>query len=166
VKDYLDLDNYIDYMFLHFYADAEDWPAKNGYGAVNEISGDGKFRFQVWDQEIALDKFSWNRYNSSSGSGGPFQRLRRNDEFLILFADRVHKHMFNSGALSESESVARYRKIADEIDKAIVAESARWGDTQDNTPYGNTASSSTNIDAIIILQLSITLSILLVSSIG
>ena len=146
VKDYLDLDNYIDYVFLHLYADAEDWPAKNGYGAVNEISGDGKFRFQVWDQEIALDKFSWNRYNSSSGAGGPFQRLRRNDEFLLLFADRVHKHMFNGGALSESESVARYQKIADEIDKAIVAESARWGDTQDNTPYGNTASSSTNID--------------------
>ncbi|MDB2674273.1 lamin tail domain-containing protein [Akkermansiaceae bacterium] len=70
-----------------------------------------------------------------------------NDEFRILFADRVHKHMFNGGALSESESVARYLKLADEIDKAIVAESARWGDTQDNTPYGNTASSSNNIDA-------------------
>ncbi len=147
VKDYIDLDNYIDYMLLHFYADAEDWPTKNGYGAVNEISGDGKFRFQVWDQEIALDKFSWNRYDRNSGSGAPFQRLRLNDEFRILFADRVHKHMFNGGALSESESVARYLKLADEIDKAIVAESARWGDTQDNTPYGNTASSSNNIDA-------------------
>lgn len=147
VKDYIDLENYIDYMLLHFYADAEDWPTKNGYGAVNEITGDGKFRFQVWDQEIALDKFNWNRYSSGSGSGAPFQRLRLNDEFRLLFADRVHKHMFNGGALSESESIARYRKIADEINKAIVAESARWGDTQDNTPYGNTASSSTNIDA-------------------
>ena len=147
VKGYLDLENYIDYMFLHFYADAEDWPTKNGYAAVNEISGDGRFRFQVWDQEIALDKFSWNRYNSGSGSGAPFQRLRLNDEFRLLFADRVHKHMFNGGALSESESIARYLKLADEIDKAIVAESARWGDTQDNTPYGNTASSSNNIDA-------------------
>ena len=147
VKDYLDLDNYIDYMLLHFYADAEDWPAKNGYAAVNEISGDGKFRFQVWDQEIALDKFSWNRYNSGSGSGAPFQRLRLNDEFRLLFADRVHRHMFNAGGLSESQSIARFRRVSDEIDKAIVAESARWGDTQDNTPYGNTAQSSTNIDA-------------------
>ena len=147
VKDYLDLDNYIDYMLLHFYADAEDWPTKNGYAAVNEISGDGKFRFQVWDQEIALDKFSWNRYNSGSGAGAPFQRLRLNDEFRLLFADRVHKHMFNGGGLSESQSIARFRRVSDEIDKAIVAESARWGDTQDNTPYGNTAQSSNNIDA-------------------
>jgi hypothetical protein len=147
VKDYLDLDNYIDYMLLHFYADAEDWPTKNGYAAVNSISGDGKFRFQVWDQEIALDKFSWNRYNSSSGSGAPFQRLRLNNEFRILFADRVHKHMFNGGELSESRSIARFMGLSNEIDKAIVAESARWGDTQDNTPYGNTPGTSTNIDA-------------------
>ena len=146
-KDYLDFENYIDYMLLHFYADAEDWPTKNGYSAVNEISGDGKFRYQVWDQEIALDKFSWNRYNSSSGAGAPFQRLRLNDEFRLLFADRVHKHMFNGGELSESRSVARFMDISNEIDKAIVAESARWGDTQDNTPYGNTAGSSNNIDA-------------------
>lgn len=146
-KDYIDLDNYIDYMLLHFYADAEDWPTKNGYGAVNEISGDGKFRFQVWDQEIALDKFSWNRYDRSSGAGAPFQRLRLNDEFRILFADRVHKHMFNGGAISESGSIARFMKLSNEIDKAIVAESARWGDTQDNTPYGNTAGTSNNIDA-------------------
>lgn len=55
--------------------------------------------------------------------------------------------MFNGGALSESESIARFRRISDGIDKAIVAESARWGDTQDNTPYGDTALSSTNIDA-------------------
>lgn len=146
-KDYIDLDNYIDYMLLHFYGDAEDWPAKNGYAGVNEISGDGKFRFQVWDQEIALDKFSWNRYNSSSGAGAPLQRLRLNEEFRILFADRVHKHMFNGGELSESRSIARFMGLSNEIDKAIVAESARWGDTQDNTPYGNTAGTSTNIDA-------------------
>ncbi len=147
VKNYIDLDNYIDYMLLHFYADAEDWPRANGYGAVNSISGDGKFRFQVWDQEIALDKFSWNRYDNSSGAGAPFQRLRLNEEFRLLFADRTHKHMFNGGAISESGSINRFMKISDEIDKAIVAESARWGDTQDNTPYGDTASSSTNIDA-------------------
>ncbi len=147
VQDHIDLENYADYMLLHFYADAEDWPGSNGYGAVNSISGDGKFRFQVWDQEIALDKFSWNRYDTATGAGAPLQRLRLNEEFRILFADRTHKHMFNGGAISESGSVNRFMRISNEIDKAIVAESARWGDTQDNTPYGNTASSSNDIDA-------------------
>ena len=146
-KAYLDMENYIDYMFLHYFADSEDWPAKNGYAAANAVSGDGKFRFQVWDQEIALDKYSWNRYSSGSGAGAPIQRLRLNDEFRMLFADRVYMHMFHGGALSETASQNRFLNISNMIDKAIVAESARWGDTQANTPYGNTASSSTDIDS-------------------
>ncbi|MGI9243356.1 MAG: CotH kinase family protein, partial [Verrucomicrobiales bacterium] len=145
-KDYIDVENYADYMLLHFYADSEDWPHHNGYAAANVNSGDGRFRFFVWDQEIALDKFSWNRYGTSSGGGAPFQRLRNNEEFRMLFADRVHKHMFNDGALSEQGSISRYLNLADEIDVAIVAESARWGDVQATTPYGQTPRSSTNID--------------------
>lgn len=133
IKDYIDLKNYADYMLLHYYSDAEDWPSHNGYAAVNAVSGDGKYRFFVWDQEIALDKFSWNRYSDARGGAAPFQRLRLNDEFLILFADRVQKQMFNGGALSEGGSITRYAEVGGWIDKAIVAESARWGDTQDTT---------------------------------
>lgn len=143
-KNVIDIDNYIDYTFLHFYADAEDWPTKNGYAAVNAISGDGRWRFQVWDQEISLDKFSWNRYGSNSGSMRPFQRLRLNEEFRIRFADRVAKHIYNGGALTEQNSAQRFLGICAEMDKAIMAESARWGDVQANTPYGSTASSSTD----------------------
>ncbi|MDA7882408.1 lamin tail domain-containing protein, partial [Akkermansiaceae bacterium] len=143
-KNVIDIDNYIDYTFLHFYADAEDWPTKNGYAAVNVISGDGRWRFQVWDQEISLDKFSWNRYGSNSGSMQPFQRLRLNEEFRMRFADRVAKHVYNGGALTEQSSGQRFLGICAEMDKAIMAESARWGDVQANTPYGSTASSSTD----------------------
>lgn len=141
ILPYLDVENFADYMLLHFYADSEDWPHHNGYAAANPVSGDGKFRFWVWDQEIALDKFSWNRYNSNTGANSPgplFQRLRLNPEFRLLFADRVKKQMFDGGALSLAESSARYLDISGQIDKAIVAESARWGDTADTTPYGST----------------------------
>ena len=147
IQDYLDVVNFADYMLLHFYADSEDWPHHNGYAAANAVSGDGKYRFWCWDQEIVLDKYSWNRYGDSRGVGSPFQRLRQNAEFRILLADRAQKHLFNGGALSETESANRYLSIANRIDKAIVAESARWGDTQATTPYGDTPGSSTNIDA-------------------
>lgn len=143
-KTLLDIDNYIDYLFLHFYADAEDWPTKNGYAAANAASGDGKYRFQVWDQEISLDKFTWNRYGSSSGSMRPFSRLKLNEEFRLDFADRVAKHMLNGGALSLENSTGRFQSICDEIDKAIMGESARWGDVQDTVYYATTPSSSTN----------------------
>ena len=143
-KTKLDMDNYIDYIFLHFYADAEDWPTKNGYAAANAISGDGKYRFQVWDQEISLDKFTWNRYGTSRGSMEPFARLKLNAEFRLDFADRVAKHMFNGGALSLENSTGRFQAICAEMDKAIMAESARWGDVQESVYYASSPSSSTN----------------------
>jgi hypothetical protein len=63
--------------------------------------------------------------------------MRTSEEFRLFFADRVYKHCFNSGALSVTASQDRYRRVAGCIDKAIVAESARWGDVQMSTPYGN-----------------------------
>jgi hypothetical protein len=77
------------------------------------------------------------RIDSSGGAGAVFQKMRTSAEFRLLFADRVYKHCFNGGALSMAASQQRYLKLANEIDKAIVAESARWGDTQMTTPYGN-----------------------------
>jgi len=139
MQDYLDIENFADYMLLHFYADAEDWPHHNGYAAVNAVSGDGKFRFFVWDQEIVLDYHgrAASRIDGTGGAGAVFQKLRASEEFRLLFADRAYKHCFNDGALSVTASQERYLDLANEIDKAIVAESARWGDTQMSTPYGN-----------------------------
>jgi hypothetical protein len=142
MQSYLDMENFADYMLLHFYADAEDWPHHNGYAAANPVSGDGKFRFFVWDQEIVLDYHgrAASRIDSSGGVGALFQKMRTSEEFRLLFADRVYKQCFNNGAISISGSQNRYLEIANKIDKAIVAESARWGDTQMKTPYGSTIS--------------------------
>jgi hypothetical protein len=140
IQDYLDVENFADYMLLHFYGDAEDWPHHNGYAAANATSGDGKFRFFVWDQEIVLDYHgrAASRIDRTGGAGTLFQKMRTSEEFRLLFADRVYKHCFNDGAVSLTASQDRYLNIADWIDKAIVAESARWGDTQMSTPYGST----------------------------
>jgi len=140
IQEYLDVENFADYMLLHFYADSEDWPHHNGYAAVNTVSGDGKYRFFVWDQEIVLDKHGLGatRIDRTGGAGSVFQNMRTSEEFRLLFADRVYKHCFNGGALSATASQDRYLKIANWIDKAIVAESARWGDTQMSTSYGST----------------------------
>lgn len=139
MQEYLDVENFADYILLHLYADAEDWPHHNGYAAANAVSGDGKFRFFVWDQEIALDYHgrAASRIDSTGGVGDLFQKMRAREEFRLLFADRVYKHCFHKGALSLAGSQGRYRELADRIDKAIVAESARWGDTQMSTPYGD-----------------------------
>ena len=133
------MENFADYMLLHFYADAEDWPHHNGHAAANAISGDGQFRFFVWDQEIVLDGHgrAASRIDATGGAGSLFQKMRTSEEFRLLFADRVQKHCFNDGALSGAASQNRYMEIAGWIDKAIVAESARWGDVQMSVPYAN-----------------------------
>ena len=140
MQQYLDMEDFADYILLHLSADAEDWPHHNGYAAANARSGDGKFRFFVWDQEIVLDYHgrAASRIDNASGAGAVFQKLRTSEEFRLLFADRVYKHCFNDGALSLAASQERYRSVANWIDKAIVAESARWGDVKMTTPYGST----------------------------
>lgn len=139
ILEYLDVNGFADYMLLHFYADAEDWPHHNGCAAANAASGDGRFRFFCWDQEIVLDSHgrAATRIDNSSGVGALFQKMRTSEEFRLLFADRVYRQCFNDGALSVAGSRARYLKIAGWIDKAIVAESARWGDVKQSTPYGS-----------------------------
>ncbi|MGJ8697929.1 MAG: lamin tail domain-containing protein [Verrucomicrobiaceae bacterium] len=146
-KTKIDVENYADYMILHLFADSEDWPHHNGYASVNAVSGDGLYRFNVWDQEIAFDKYTWNRYSDGRGGGAPFQRLKLNEDFRMLFADRVYKHLNDGGALSIQGASASFMRRMNELDKAIVAESARWGDVQAHVPWANTPGSSNNIDA-------------------
>ncbi|MFT6865083.1 MAG: hypothetical protein ACJAVK_003655 [Akkermansiaceae bacterium] len=145
-KTKIDVANYADWVILHLFADSEDWPLKNSYAAANAISGDGRYRFNVWDQEIAFDKYSWNRYDDNREGMKPFQRLRQNEDFQMLFADRIYKHLHDDGALTAANSAHTLLNINRQIDKAIVAESARWGDVQATTPYGNTPQSSTSIE--------------------
>ncbi len=63
IKPYLDIDNFCDYIFIHFMSSAMDWHATNGSAAANVgPEGDGKFRFYVWDQESNLrrdDQYSY-----------------------------------------------------------------------------------------------------------
>ncbi len=140
MQQYLDMEDFADYILLHLYGDAEDWPHHNGYAVANAVSGDGKFRFFVWDQEIVLDYHgrAASRIDNGNGVGAVFQKMRTSQEFRMLFADRVYKHCFHDGALSVVASQDRYWRVANWIDKAIVAESARWGDVKRTTPYGST----------------------------
>jgi len=59
-----------------------------------------------------------------------FQQLWANAEFKIRLADRIQKHFFNSGALTPGAALARFMKRKTEIDRAVVGESARWGDAK------------------------------------
>jgi hypothetical protein len=56
-------------------------------------------------------------------------RLSDNAEYRLRFADHAYKYFFNQGCMTPDKSIAMFRSRAKEIDMAIIAESARWGNT-------------------------------------
>jgi hypothetical protein len=58
-----------------------------------------------------------------------------NGEYRLRFADRAQRHLFNGGALTPEAVQARLDALLDQIDLAIIAESARWGDHARAEPY-------------------------------
>jgi len=144
----LDVEALADYMILNFYAGTDDWDMHNWY-AGRRRDGDNGYQIYVWDGEIiALDLEGQNLVDLDM-DGCPsrvFQKLRENQEFNVLFGDRAYRHLFNDGALTPTHAAARYRQLADFVDRAMVAESARWGDAVRETPYTRDAEWATERD--------------------
>ncbi|MES2708789.1 MAG: lamin tail domain-containing protein [Verrucomicrobiota bacterium] len=148
IQKWLNPADFADYYILHQYGEAEDWPHHNGYAYRSKIIPNDQYKWITWDQEIALnnhgvDRVSANATNTTTDRtpGKLLNQLRANAEFRLLFADRAHKLLHNGGPLDIVPSQERWMNISTWIDQAIVAESARWGDTAEETPYGNTGTS-------------------------
>jgi CotH protein/lamin tail-like protein/chitobiase/beta-hexosaminidase-like protein len=141
----VDIDNLIDYFLLHIHGEAEDWPSHNWYAAhrrANPTNGlpATKWIFLPWDQEGVLDQlYSKNRVdlNNPNTPAAIYMALRNWGEFRVRFRDRVQKHLFNGGALTASNSIARLQALAARVDRAVVGESARWGDAREFTIGSN-----------------------------
>ncbi|MCX5647310.1 MAG: lamin tail domain-containing protein [Phycisphaerae bacterium] len=137
-NDLLDVDNYIDYMFSNFWGGTGDWPGHNYYAACRRPPNATGFKFFNWDSEGALviwSSLNANVTNVGEGAAQPYAALRQNPDFCLLFADHVQKHLFHEGPATPGPSYDRYKKLADQVELAIIAESARWGDQSSATPY-------------------------------
>mgnify|MGYP002621569795 CR=1 FL=1 len=147
VKQILDVDAFIDYMVVHMYAGNEnDWPHNNWYATYDPVSPDGKWRFHAWDQEHAFptndNGDSFTQFVDLTDDNDPqtpaevFINLIANTEFRLRFSDRVQELMFNGGVLTPAVAQSIYEARTNEIDQAIIGESARWGDNRrSNDPY-------------------------------
>jgi hypothetical protein len=147
----VDLDNLIDYMLVIFFGGNLDAPISNFLGnnqpnnwyGMRDRIGDAGFRFLVHDAEHTLLNVNENRTgpypagDSSVVYSSPqwiFQKLMANPEFRMKVADHVQKHFFNGGVLTPSACRSLFLKRKDQIELAVVAESARWGDAKRATP--------------------------------
>jgi len=55
-------------------------------------------------------------------------------EYRMRFAGRVYKYLFDDGLLTPQPCIDRFMARAAQIDLAIIAESARWGDSKIGKP--------------------------------
>jgi hypothetical protein len=63
-------------------------------------------------------------------------KLSANPEYRIRFADRAWKHFSDKGVFSPDSVLKRINKRINEVDGAVVSESARWGDSKrTGAPY-------------------------------
>lgn len=141
----LDVPAFCDYILYWTFCGGGDWPSTSGgnnnwYAGNRMLPAPGKVRFFVWDAED-----SWINMPNRPGSpldgaricrdllSGAFDisRLWRGvqvvTDFRLAFADRVYKHCYNDGALSEPAMLARFDTMAAGVDHGVVGESARWG---------------------------------------
>ena len=150
-EDYLDVENYIDYLIVNMYGGNSDWPHKNYYAGRQRGPDSTGFKFFMWDSEWSLNlrsSVSTNRTDISGNIAEPYDILKDVPEFQQWFADRVHQHFSPGGALyvdpensdwdpdhpERNVPAARFVEITDAIREPLIAESARWGDQHTSQP--------------------------------
>lgn len=137
----LDTADFIDYLLANYYLGNGDWDHKNWYASRNRFDPAGRWRWHMWDGEHVMDDGSMTpsdvtTKNNSMAPTGLHQKWIGNLEYRVLFGDRVHKHFFHDGALTPANFAALFTNLTSWIDRAIVGESARWGDNRRaTTPY-------------------------------
>ncbi|MBN1560288.1 lamin tail domain-containing protein [candidate division KSB1 bacterium] len=127
---YVDVVSLADYMLLNFYGGNTDWDHHNWVAIRNRALPDKGFQFFSWDAEHVLKSVNENvtSENNANCPSDLFQRLCANSDFRRLFADRVQRHCFNGGVMTPEAAAARWQSRAQQIELAVVSESARWGD--------------------------------------
>lgn len=135
----LDIPRFIDHTLLEIYGANDDWVNKNWRAIRRQRPGE-RFAFLVWDIERMIQlRDSDSRCGSAArpdcgniadtaGVFGLHGWLKGNPDYRQAFADRVLRHLTGDGALTPGRTGARYARLAGEVDRAIVGESARWGD--------------------------------------
>lgn len=131
LRPYLDVSQYIDYMIMFMFGDSEDeyrasGPAEAGHG----------FKFQLNDADGYLRTSAGNRTSRSTpgrqsgdGPGSLFSLLHAgaDPDYRTLLADRIQRaYIAPGGALTPARNAARLSELSNAVDKAIIAECARW----------------------------------------
>jgi hypothetical protein len=152
----LDVDNLIDYMLIIFYTGGYDTgisaflgddKANNWYGIYNRVAANQGFQFFMHDNEHSLGAESTLHGTQFIDRTGPFnlgnqsvyaqfnpaylhQDLLAHPEYRQRIIEKAQEYFFNGGPMTPAASIARMQQRIPQVEGAIIAEAARWGDAQ------------------------------------
>ncbi len=146
----LDVDNLISYMLIILWGGNLDAPISafgdnrnpNNFHSLHRRHGAEGFRFFIWDAEHTMlnveedrtGPFKTGERLETSSPQWLWQQCVENAEFRMRVADLVYRYAFNGGILSPGALQERFLARAREIESAVIAESARWGDVKHTLP--------------------------------
>ncbi|MBN1852819.1 MAG: CotH kinase family protein, partial [Pirellulales bacterium] len=157
-EKHVDLDNLIDFMIGVFFTGNQDMPTAlgnngpNNFWAIRPRDGSHGWRWIAHDNEHNLgtsrdgdlkdDNVYYDGTIPTSAGSTPLsfnpkylhQQLMAHPEYLSRFADRVQRYFFNGGLMTTAGAQALLDSRSLQIDQAIIAESARWGDQHNEPP--------------------------------
>jgi hypothetical protein len=135
----LDMVNFADYLLTNLVGVTGDWP-HNNYVCARERSDTGIHRYYMWDAEGAFGDFNGNVRTNMFSAGTTaslvtatpataslaegirilYTLLRASPEFKLLMADRIQKHFFNGGALTNEKMLAEWNAMKAEFSPLIA----------------------------------------------
>jgi hypothetical protein len=144
METFVDVDNLIAYMMIIFYGGNLDAPISlfggnqtpNNWHGVRRRGSDEGFKFFIWDAEHTFLDVNQDR-TGPFNTGSSFERTSpqwlwekalENTEFRMAVADHIYKLFFNRGLLTPDTMRKAFLRRAEELETAVVCESARWGD--------------------------------------
>ncbi len=152
---YISAEKFPDYMILQNFFAVGDWPDNNWAFIMKNGTMPEPGFFYVWDAEKSWleddddQSFKHARYspyltdpalkNGRSYRAVPsriWRAMISNQDFRMLFADRVYKHLFNDGSLTDEKVLNRYSAYESLLTDAMRADQKRWSDddNRDNFP--------------------------------
>ncbi|MBI1841388.1 MAG: CotH kinase family protein, partial [Verrucomicrobia bacterium] len=134
VKVWVDVPQYVDYMLTFMFGGCED-----EYRCVGPNTPGSGFKYYLNDADgwfcgtwycAADDRTSRGAPGRSAGDGpgSIFSMLYKegNPEYRTLLADRIYSALFRDGPLTPNGVLRRLNSRCNEIERAFLAESARW----------------------------------------
>ena len=98
----LDLEDYIDYLIVNFYGGNVDWPGRNYYAGRRRGPDSEDSVLRVGHRKDPGSRrgrdADHQSYGNAQGVAQFYRSLLANDEFRLMFADRVQRH-FSSGGV-------------------------------------------------------------------